>query len=266
LESDVAQRTDRAYVLRTQELGEADLIVTLLAESCGRVSGVARAARKSRRRFGGTLEPLTEVQARWSERAGRDLHRIDALDLIRSHSAVQSDPGLQAVCAAFSEVAGSVTHENQADPKGFRLMGAVLTALEGGLDPWVALRYFEYWTLRLHGLLPDLTSCAACGLRFDSQQRRVVAVGRGLLCTSCCAAQGVVAARALGAVDREFLERAASSRPEAMDVDGRLAWPGTTVEVFLRGTLEGFVERRFKSYRHLSMLDQHAVAEGRPRS
>jgi DNA repair protein RecO (recombination protein O) len=266
LESDVAQRTDRAFVLRTHELGEADLIVTLLGESCGRVRGVARSARKSRRRFGGTLEPLTEVQARWTERPGRDLHRLDGLDLIRSHSAVQSDPGLQAVCAALSEVAGSVTHENQADPKGFRLMGAVLAALEGGLDPWVALRYFEYWTLRLHGLLPDLTSCTACGDRFDSRQRRAVVVGSGLLCTSCCSAQGVGSAQVLGTADREFLERAASSRPEAMDVDGRVARPGTAVEVFLRGTLEGFVERRFKAYRHLGMLDHHAVADSGPRS
>ena len=258
---EVAHRTDLAYVLRTQELGEADLIVTLLAEGSGRVRGVARSARKSRRRFGGTLEPLTEVRARWFERAGRELHRIEALELVRSHSALQRDPGLQAVCAALSEVAESVTHEGQADPKGFRLMGAVLGALEGGLDPWVALRYFEYWTLRLHGLLPDLAACAMCGKPLGPGQRGLVADGRGVVCTSCCRDHSF-SGKVLGEADLEFLSCAASSRPESMKVDGRIARPGGTVEAFLRRTLEAFVERRFRSYRHLTMLDSGAGAEG----
>jgi len=240
-------------VLRTHEIGEADLIVTLLCERAGRVRGVARAARKSRRRFGGTLEPLSEVHARWSEREGHELHRIDALELIRSHSAMQSDPGLQAICAVLSEVATSVAREAQADPQGFRLMGAVLEALESGTDPWVALRYFEYWTLRLHGLLPDLSACGGCGRAMSGGERAVVSVGRGLVCARCCGDHGV-SGKALGPADLEFLDRAARSRPEAMNDCGRAARPGGVVEELLRGTLEAFVERTFRTYRHLAVL------------
>jgi len=60
----VKQRRDEAYVLGTSELGEADLIVTLLSEQHGRVRGVAASARKSRRRFGGAVDPMTRVSAR----------------------------------------------------------------------------------------------------------------------------------------------------------------------------------------------------------
>jgi DNA repair protein RecO (recombination protein O) len=258
----VAQRADRAYVLKTQELGEADLIVTLLTENSGSVRGVARSARKSRRRFGGALEPLTEVQARWSERAGRDLHRVEALDLVRSHASLQTDPGLQAVCAVLAEVAGHVVREAQPDPKGFRLLGAVLTALDGGLDPWVAIRYFEYWTLRLHGLLPDLGSCSACGRALAGRTGRVVSVGRGILCRDCAHDAGETG-KALGAAEAEFLAAAASKPPEAMGTERRVARPGGALEALLKGTLEAFVERPFRAYRHLGLVEPKAASGGR---
>jgi len=259
-EHDVAQRADRAYVLKTQELGEADLIVTLLSENSGSVRGVARSARKSRRRFGGALEPLTEVQARWSERAGRELHRIEALDLVRSHAPLQADPGLQAVCAVLAEIAGHMVREAQPDPKGYRLLGAVLTALEGGLDPWIAIRYFEYWTLRLHGLLPDLASCGGCGRGLSGPgERRVVSVGRGIVCRDC-AREGGEAGKVLGVAEVEFLAAAASRPPESMESQPRVARAGGALEALLKGTLEAFVERSFRAYRHLGLVEPRAVS------
>jgi DNA repair protein RecO (recombination protein O) len=254
----VAQRADRAYVLKTQALGEADLIVTLLTEGCGSVRGVARAARKSRRRFGGALEPLTEVQARWSERAGRDLHAIEGLDLIRSHADLQTDPGLQATCAVLAEIAGHMVREGQADPKGFRLLGAVLKALDGGLDPWVAIRYFEYWTLRLHGLLPELGTCGLCGEALTGDAPRAVNPGRGLLCRDCARASGE-AGKVLGRDGSEFLARAALRPPEAMAADRRTVRPGGALEALLKGTLEAFVERSFRAYRHLGLIEANTA-------
>ena len=65
------ERKDEAYVLTTREIGETDLIVSLLAERRGKVRGVARGARKSRKRFGGLLEPMTRVRAVWVEKEVR---------------------------------------------------------------------------------------------------------------------------------------------------------------------------------------------------
>ena len=150
-------------MLATQELGEADVIVTLLGESAGLVRGVAPSARKSRKRFGGTLEPLTRVRATWNEKQGRDLHRIETLELVRSYATMQAEPARQAACAVLAEIFRAVAREDQPEPQGFRLLGAVLDALEGGLDPFAAVRYAEYWTLRLHGVLADPSACADCG-------------------------------------------------------------------------------------------------------
>jgi len=246
----VAQRQDEAYVLGTHELGEADLIVTLLAESAGRLRGVAPSARKSRKRFGGALAPMTRVRASWVEREGRELHRIDALETARSYATMQSDPDVQAACAVFCEVASSTVREGESEPRVFRLVGAVLDALEAGLAPRIAVRYFEFWMLRLHGLLTDPAACVACGADIASDAPAVVVAGEGVRCATCARDAGR-AGRVLTSADRAFLAAAALQPPSRMGEHGEAARAGGACEELLRGSLEAFVERRFKTYRHL---------------
>jgi DNA repair protein RecO (recombination protein O) len=245
----VRQQRDEAYVLSTNELGEADLIVTLLAEHHGRVRGVGASARKSRRRFGGALEPMTRVAARWVEREGRELHRIESLEPVRSFAAMQADPACQAACAVISEVTAAIVRDEQPETATFRLLGAVLPALEGGLHPWLAVRYVEYWTLKLHGVLPDLAHCIACGEPFAASARRFAVPGHGLLCGRCPKPEAAVALRsgdlaALAAID--------TRPPHALDLPKDAARPSGALAALLRGCVEAFAERTFRSYRHLS--------------
>lgn len=235
-------------MLGVSELGEADLIVTLLAEHHGRVRGVAASARKSRRRFGGALEPLTRVAAAWVEREGRELHRIETLEPLRSFATMQSDPARQAACAVLSEITTATIRDEQPEAATFRLLGALLEALEGGLHPWLAVRYAEYWTLKLHGVLPDLSRCAECGEAFPPAGLRYAVPGVGFLCGACDKPQGAVALRtpeleALAAIDR--------NPPQALALPREVVRPQGALESFLRGTIEAFAERSFRSYRHL---------------
>ena len=242
------QYRDEAYVLGTSELGEADLIVTLLAEHHGRVRGVGSSARKSRRRFGGALEPMTRVSASWVEREGRDLHRIDTLEPLRSYASMQSEPACQAAVAVISEITAAIVHDAQPEAATFRLLGAVLEALEGGLHPWIAVRYVEYWTLKLHGVLPDLETCAGCGEPLTPSGTRFVAAAQGLLCARCPKPQGAVK---LGAADRTALATIDRNPPNRLDLGVERARPSGALEALLRGTIEAFAERSFRSYRHL---------------
>src|ERR1700721_3155168 len=68
----MALKESEAIVLRTYPLRESDLLVTLFTRMEGKVKGVARAAMKSRRRFGGALEPLTYVRAFYDDREASD--------------------------------------------------------------------------------------------------------------------------------------------------------------------------------------------------
>src|SRR5439155_1113679 len=62
-----------ALVLRTRPYGESDRIVTLITEQHGKVSGIAKGAKNSRRRFAGTLEPFVHIQAVFRQRTTSDL-------------------------------------------------------------------------------------------------------------------------------------------------------------------------------------------------
>jgi DNA repair protein RecO (recombination protein O) len=246
-------RHDEAYVLRTQALGEADVIVTLLARRHGKVRGVARSARKSRRRFGGTLEPLTHVRAAWTEKEGRELHRIDALDGVRSFAAMQADPLRQAACAVVAELADLFAHDEQPDDDTFRLLGAVLEAMEGRDSPLELLRYFEYWTLRLHGLLADTGHCAACGDPFPADRSAWVGADGSLHCRRCHA-QAPEGARRIGPVERRFLALLRRTPPGELPEAAREARPGGAPATMLRRSIESFAERRLRTYRHLERI------------
>jgi len=245
----VRRQSDESYVLETRELGEADLIVTLFSGNWGKVRGVAPAARRSRKRFGGVLEPLTRVRAVWLEKEGRDLHRLESVECVRSFAAMQGEPELQATCAVLCEITRTFAHEGQADPTSFRLLGAVLDALDGGGDPRSLIRYFEYWILRVHGLLPDLRSCALCGIQLGVGARARIVDGRGLCCPSCRSGEGlreVSWTREDRAAIDTLARRAPAEIPRLVGVG-----QGAALELLLRGTLECFAERRFRSYRHL---------------
>ncbi len=234
-------------MLGTHQLGETDLIVTLLTARTGTVRGVARAARRSRKRFGGALEPMTRVAAEWSERSGRDLHRIDTLEARRSFATMQAEPVHQAACAILCEVAGAMVREGESDHAMFRLLAAVLEALEEGMPPEVAVRYFELWTLKLHGLLPEIRRCNGCGT--DLGERCWVSADDGLVCPTCARSEGR-SARLLHKGERAFLVDAIRRAPAELADHREASRPGGALELLLRGTLQAFVERGFRSYRH----------------
>ena len=62
---------DEAVVLRTQKLGEADRIITLLTREHGRVRGVAKGVRRTKSKFGAraffkNINPFFPILDSWS--------------------------------------------------------------------------------------------------------------------------------------------------------------------------------------------------------
>ena len=76
-----------ALVLRRTPYRDADLVVTLFTESLGQVSALARAARKSQRRFGGGLEPFHTLDAELDEAPGSELMTLTSVrvETARTH-------------------------------------------------------------------------------------------------------------------------------------------------------------------------------------
>jgi DNA repair protein RecO (recombination protein O) len=135
----------------------------LLARGAGKVRAVAKGARRSKKRFGANLMLLSRVRVACFEKEGQDLARLESADLLESFYLLQEDPVRGAALACLAEVTDAFAREEQEDDAFFRLLHAVLRAIRDGLDLDWAARYFEIWTLRLHGFLPGLEACGSCG-------------------------------------------------------------------------------------------------------
>jgi DNA repair protein RecO (recombination protein O) len=175
-----------AVILRTWPLREADLIVSLFTRDYGRIKGVAKSALKSRRRFGGAIEPMTLTRAWFAERHGQELVRLDQLEILHSPLSSPIDHARMAVLSFYAEVIDEALPERDPQETVFRLLASVLDETRAAqsdlIQPWMALTYFSLWMTRLMGLLPDLAHCIVCGEPLDPAVVAYSANADGLFC------------------------------------------------------------------------------------
>ncbi len=131
-EGRVIAHAGEAIVLRTWPFLEADLLVSLFTREQGRVKGVARHAMRSRRRFGGALEPMTVVRATYAERPKQELMRMDAFEILWSPLSEAVDWERTAGLQLMAEVLEEALPELAVEDAVFRLAAAVLPEVHGG--------------------------------------------------------------------------------------------------------------------------------------
>lgn len=238
-----------ALILRTWPVNEADLVVSFFTRDYGKVKGVAKAALKSRKRFGGALEPMTLARAFFAERPRQELVRLDQLELLRSPLSAPVDYARAAVLSFYAEVLEESLQEHDSQETVFRLVLAVLeqTTVE---QPWMPLTYFSLWMTRLMGWLPDLTGCTQCGDRFAPGEASFHPQSDGLFCP--LHRQG---AGSLLSVDSWLLAQRILREPTTAFAPE--AWPrrrGQDLRRFTLQSLERHLERRLRSADAISRL------------
>jgi DNA repair protein RecO (recombination protein O) len=186
----MALRESEAIVLRTYPMREADLLVTLFTRAEGKVRGVARSAKKSKRRFGGALEPLTYVRAFYDVKEGQELARLDACEVLESPLASEVSYARAVALGHIAELLDELLPDREANDAIFRLTLSVLHVLEPrtvgprttGPEIWMPVTYFELWMTRLVGFLPELTECTNCGRTLNGSRAYYHALADGLMC------------------------------------------------------------------------------------
>jgi DNA repair protein RecO (recombination protein O) len=151
-----------AIVLRTWPFAEADLMIAFFTREQGVVRGVARHAMRSRKRFGGALEPMTHVRATWAERPRQDVVRIDRFEIVWSPMRDPVEYPRLAALAFVAEVLEAALPDRAPEDDVFRLALATITHLRNGAVA-VPVTYFALWVTRLLGWMPDLNTCAMSG-------------------------------------------------------------------------------------------------------
>lgn len=177
------QKQSEAIVLRTYPLRESDLLVTLFTRTEGKVKGVAKAAKRSKRRFGGALEPLTYVRAYFEDRERQELARLDSCEVLLSPLATEVSYPRAVALGHIAEVLDELLPDREANDTMFRLARSVLVSLQGPAI-WMPLTYFDLWTVRLVGFLPELSECTVCGAALNGSRAYFHALVDGLMCAA----------------------------------------------------------------------------------
>ena len=115
-------KESEAVILRTYPMREADLLVTLFTRQEGKIRGVARAAKKSKRRFGGALEPLTYVRVYYEDRERQELTRLDSCEVIESPLATEVSYPRAVALGHIAELLDELLPDREANDAVIRLM------------------------------------------------------------------------------------------------------------------------------------------------
>lgn len=236
----MALKESEAIVLRTYPLREADLLVTLFTRDEGKVKGVARSAKKSKKRFGGALEPMTYVRAFYDDRERRELARLDACEVIESPMATAVTYPRAAALAHVAELLDELLPDREANDAVFRLTLSVLSRLRTG-EIWMPVTYFELWFTRLAGFLPDLSECMACGKPLNGSRAFYHILADGLMCVE----DKRLASSEISSDSRALAAQMFRSPVESF---AGAEWPrakGADLRKFLMQALERHVEKKF---------------------
>ena len=219
------QPTSQAVVLRKVAYGEADLVLTLLCRDLGKLSALARGARRSRRRFGAALELFTissvQLRAHRSE-----LWTLSGAETATSFPHLARDVGALAHASYGTELVRELSPAEQPDPAVFDLLIELYRALSVRGARADVLRVFELSLLAAIGLSPALESCAACGRDQSTGALDRAAlldpIRGGAVCAACAPASRSAGVRPLSAGARRALvsaQQAGAGDLAAVDLD-----------------------------------------------
>jgi DNA repair protein RecO (recombination protein O) len=174
----------RALVLRKTKLGEADLILTLLAADGRQVRAVAKGARKTSSRMGGRAEPFSVLDLLLH--TGRSLEVIAEAQTVTSHDAIRADYDRSTAASVVADVLDKISVEGQAEPQLFDMSLVTLDVMETASPQSLRTLVLAFLVkaLAMHGYRPSLDACACCAADAPGAAAFSVEAG-GVLCGEC---------------------------------------------------------------------------------
>ena len=182
----MTQLESEALVLRAVDVGESDVVATLLTERVGKVAAIVRGARKGSRRVGGALEPVHGMAVLLDDR-GAELATLKEARIVRLRPAAVS-------CLESLEAAGIALRwarhlfpPRTPEPEGWRVLVELLDALdEGRPAPSSALARAGLAMLAAVGYGLELEQCIVCSRACPDGRAACLDPARGgIVCRSC---------------------------------------------------------------------------------
>lgn len=174
------------FVLRARSYGESDRIVSFITEDFGKMTGIAKGAMRSRRRFVNTLEPFVKVRVTFRVRSRSDLAFLDRCDLLEALPAFGTDLDRFAFGSYVLELTDLMVMGRESGVEIFRLVDTTLRALDRDGARSGIIRAFELHMLSAAGYRPELGHCGRCGTGVAPLESVLIVAARGsAFCPTC---------------------------------------------------------------------------------
>ena len=177
-----------AIVLRTRPFGESDRIVSFLTENFGKITGIAKGAMRSRKRFANSLDAFALVNLRFQDCPRSDLVFIFAADLIVSYRQLTTSLECLSHAAYLVEITDGLVSEREESLAVYQHLRDGLRNLAENGTSLRFLTSFELKLLRLVGYQPVLDNCKRCGKDPPDPGARhwhFSLIDGGILCDAC---------------------------------------------------------------------------------
>ncbi len=181
-------KTD-AIVVRSLNYGESDRIVTFFTRDFGKIKGIAKGARKSKKRFQNALGLFSYIRLSFFEREGMGLMRVDGCDILHPFTRIREDLKKIFFGNYYLELVNEMAGEREANQGAFDLILSFLSGLDEREASEEQLRMFEIRMLSLFGYQPNMKRCGFCKKSWDDLREAAAlffSIERGgLVCEQC---------------------------------------------------------------------------------
>lgn len=183
-----------AILLRRLDYGDFDLILTFLSLERGKISLIAKSAKKSTKRFAGILELFSLMEVVAGTGKGRGLAVLQEAALKSPFSTIRNDIRKTAYASYWCELLYKWVEENQKQAPLYYLLKHVLSQLDGGAPAAAEISiFFQMRLLYLSGHGPSLRQCGRCRKNLETIECNPVVfdIAKGaILCDGCTSGAG----------------------------------------------------------------------------
>lgn len=248
--------TDQGLIINKIPYGESDLLITFYSLNRGKMTGIGKGAKRSRKRFSGRLELFSLVRFTGFAKPGINLSRIDECELLDPFENIQYQPQSFFSGCYFLEIINRCCPEFQANRQIFTLLTEFFgfLTMPAGRNFACQVRLFELQIIALLGFAPLLDYCLGCRNKASRDTLFFDPEAGGLICGSCHHRYPRAFPISPGtiAILNKFLQVDNNLRtklnftPRIMDETARLC----------RSLLRWHTGQEFKSLKYLDMLPQ----------
>ncbi len=154
--------TTQAIVIRSLNYGESDKIVTFFTRDFGKLKGIAKGARRSKRRFQNVLGLFSHLRLIFFDREGMSLARVESGDILHAFPNIRENLRKIYYGNYYLELINEMAGERETNREAFDLLLSFLSDIEAIEPMEEQLRMFEIRMLSLFGYRPNLARCGLC--------------------------------------------------------------------------------------------------------